>query len=245
MGHGTGSAPAVAHRAAFVDVDRALVAADTLGGLLAHLLPDRRPGRAEPGVGPLSTARAALHRLARSAAPRQERYREGYRLLGGLPVGTVAAAGREWFAAAVREPGFFHQPVLAALREHRDRGELVVLVSGSFAACLDPIARHVGADAVLGTVPPARAGTYTGEAADLLTGPAKGAAVRRWMAEHGVPPAHCTAYGSAAADLSMLLQVGSPVVVGDDPLLTDQARRPHWRRLPATPLPAIPLSATG
>jgi HAD superfamily hydrolase (TIGR01490 family) len=233
MGYETGSAPFVAHRAAFVDVDRALVAADTLGGLLAHLLPDRRPGRAEPGVGPLSTARAALHRLARSGAPRQERYREGFRLLAGLPVGTVAAAGREWFAAAARQPGFFHEPVLAELRDHRDAGDLVVLVSGSFAACLSPIARHVGADAVLGTVPEARAGTYTGGIATLLVGPAKGAAVRRWMAENGVAPMHCTAYGSAAADLSMLLQVAHPVVVGDDPVLTDHARRPNWRRLPA------------
>jgi HAD superfamily hydrolase (TIGR01490 family) len=227
------------HRAAFVDVDESLVATNTLADLLAHLQPGRRPGRNgpfEPAVGPLGagSARGALRRLAISGAPREAQDRACYRLYAGLPVGAVAAAGREWFTAASHRPSFFHQPVLTALHEHRERGDLVVLVSASFAACLNPIARWVRADAVLCSAPVTLSGMLTGEVDPLLTGAAKGAAVRGWMAEHGLPPADCHAYGDHAGDLSMLLQVGHPVMVGTDPVLAEYAERCDWRRLPGT-----------
>jgi HAD superfamily hydrolase (TIGR01490 family) len=225
--HGTGQG--AAHRAAFVDVDETLVAANTLASLLEHLQPGRS---AEPGVGTLRTARSALRRLAISGEPRERQDRECYRLYAGQPVGAIAVAGREWFAAASRRPGFFHQPVLRELHEHRERGDLIVLVSGSFPAVLNPIARYVRADAVLASAPATAAGVYTGEV-DLLAGAAKGAAVRGWMAEHGLPPADCTAYGDQAGDLSMLLQVGHPVMVGTDEVLAEYAERCDWRRLPA------------
>lgn len=222
------------HRAAFVDVDETLVSTNTLADLLAHLRPVPRSGRAEPAVGPLGSgnARGALRRITISGAPREEQDRACYRLYAGQPVGAVAAAGREWFAAASHRPGFFHQPVLAALHDHRERGDLIVLVSASLGACLNPIARFVRADAVLCSAPAARAGVLTGEVDPLLAGAAKGAAVRGWMAEHGLPPADCHAYGDQAGDLSMLLQVGHPVMVGTDQVLAEYAERCDWRRLP-------------
>jgi HAD superfamily hydrolase (TIGR01490 family) len=218
------------HRAAFIDVDETLVTTNTLASLVEHLQPRKR---AEPPVGPLCNARATLRRLALSGASRDERDLGTYKLYGGQPVGPVAAAGREWFAAACRRSGFFHQPVLAALREHHAHGDLVVLVSSSFAACLSPIARRVLADDVLCSVPRVACGVYTGEVDLLMSGAVKGAAVRRWMAEHGLPPAECYAYGRLASDLSMLLQVGHPVQVGTDEVLTEYADRGDWQRLPA------------
>jgi HAD superfamily hydrolase (TIGR01490 family) len=211
-------------------VDETLVTTNTLASLLEHLQPSRS---AEPPVGALRTARATLRRLAISGATRDEQDRGTYKLYGGQPVGAVAAAGRDWFAAACRRSGFFHQPVLAALREHHAHGDLVVLTSSSFAACLRPMARRVLADDVLGSVPRVACGVYTGEVDLLMAGAVKGAAVRRWMAEHGLPPAECYAYGRLASDLPMLLQVGHPVVVGADPVLSEYADRGDWQRLPA------------
>lgn len=218
------------HRAAFIDVDETLVTTNTLASLLEHLQPSRR---AEPPVGQLGSARTTLRRLAIAGVSRDEQDRGMYKLYEGQPVGAVAAAGREWFAAACRRSGFFHQPVLTALREHHAHGDLVVLVSASLAACLSPIARRVLADDVLCSAPRVACGVYTGEVDLLMTGAAKGAAVRRWMAEHGLPPAECYAYGHLATDLSMLLQVGHPVLVGTDEVLTEYADRGDWQRLPA------------
>ncbi len=118
------------------------------------------------------------------------------------------------------------------MRAHLERGDLVVLASEGFAACLDPIARHVGVDATLGSTPRSACGVYSGAVDTVLTGAAKGAAVRRRMAEHGIASADWFAYGDHASDLSMLLQVGNPVVVGADPVLAEYAERCGWRRLP-------------
>jgi phosphoserine phosphatase len=219
----------IAHRAVFVEVDGALAAGSTLRGLLDHLRP--KP-TTEPAVGDLAAAPARLRRLEEAGASAEQLAVAGYRLLAGQPVGAVAAAGREWFDRAHRQPGFFHHPVHAAVRGHRGRGDLLVLVSASCGACIAPIARYVRADATLASVPAEASGTYTGEVESLQVGVAKGAAVRRWMAEQGLAPADCTAYGAQAADLSMLLQVGDPVVVGVDPVLAEHAERYGWRRLP-------------
>jgi HAD superfamily hydrolase (TIGR01490 family) len=239
-----GSGPAMtAHRAVFLDVDGTLTTGATLRGLLEHIRP--KP-RAEPTVGHLASAPARLRRLEASGASRAELARSCYRLLAGQPAGAVAASGREWFDRAHQRPDFFHRTVRAAAREHANRGDLLVLVSWSYPACLAPLARHLRADAVLGSTPRVASGVHTGEVAPLLVGAAKGAAVRRWMAEHGLPPADCSAYGAHACDLSMLLQVGDPVVVGDDPLLAEYADRHGWRRLPGArdALPAVPLAAS-
>ncbi len=230
-------------RVAFVNVDGTLTTCMTLRSLLDHIRPG--PG-SEPTVGHLGSAPARLVRLDGSGASPEELVRAYCRLLAGQPVGAVAVWGREWFDRAHRRPGFFHRPVRAAMREHADRGDLLVLVSGSVGACLAPLGRYVRADAMLGSTPRAVSGVYTGEVHPVLAGEELGAAVRRWMAEHGLSPADCCGYGSHASDLSMLLQVGDPVVVGDDPVLAEHAERHGWRRLPGAcdALPAIPLAAS-
>lgn len=211
----------------FSDVDETLIKVKSMFRFLSFYL-ERR------GEPPATYERLTgeLRQAARSGAPRAEINRRYYRLYAGEEAATLAAAGRDWFAAENESPGgLFHDGVRQALAAHAARGETVLLISGSFFACLDPIAEATGADRAFGSRPVIRDGRLTGEVLFSLIGPAKGRLARAAAALRGADLADCTAYGDHISDLDLLSAVGHPVVVGDDPELTEHARRAAWRRM--------------
>lgn len=140
-------------------------------------------------------------------------YYEAWR---GERLDVVTAWGTEWFAQRSATPGFYVPATRTALREHREAGDRVVLVSGSFPAVVDPVAADIGAWYVLCTRPEARDGILTGAVVgEPCIGEGKRRAVRD-LAE-GYPDidlADCYGYGDHPSDLPMLTEVGHPVVVG-------------------------------
>ncbi|MEV6318572.1 HAD-IB family hydrolase [Streptomyces sp. NPDC051776] len=226
-------------RAAFFDVDETLITRKSMlsflrsyYGWLGH--PDLA---AEEAV-------SALRATAAGPGGRAASNRAYYRLFAGHRVAEVAAAGQRWFDDGLRAGGLFHEPVLRALRRHRAGGDLIVLVSGSFSACLDPVAAYVDADVALGTVPETAGGRYTGEVREVRIGAGKAAAVTAVLRDRGLLAGDCHAYGDHASDLDLLSQVGHPVVVGEDPTLLERARVSAWRRLPGVNA-ATPLKSSG
>jgi phosphoserine phosphatase len=166
-------------------------------------------------------AARALRALAAGGAPREDVNRAYFQLFAGREVERTAAAGERWFEHERRTGGLFHPQVLAALWRHAAAGDL--------------------------TVPEIRAGRYTGRVAAPMLGEAKAEAVRAAADAHDVLLAESHAYGDHASDLPLLDLVGQPVVVGDDPVLTRQARSRGWLRLPrasagtaAPPRPGAP-----
>lgn len=200
--------------AAFFDVDETLITRTSAIDFLDHRM-DRSPA-----------ARAALAPAA--ALPRETAGHAYFALYAGLPVAEVAAQGRAWFAEVAA--GLFHPPVLAELRAHADHGRPIVLVSGSFAACVDPIAAAVGAVAVLCSRPRVASGVYTGHVDHMMIGAAKAVAVLAYLEATGCSASASYAYGDHVSDLPMLAAVGHPVVVGDDPGLAG---------IPARRLPGV------
>ena len=173
-----------------------------------------------------------LAAMAEAGASRADTNREYYRAFSGQPVRKIAEHGKRWFERSLSIPGFFHPPAVSALHRHRAAGDQTVLVSGSFSACLDPIAEALGADAVLCSEPIAADGIYTGEVAKTMIGDAKGIAAAEYARAHGIAPADCAAYGDHASDLALLSAVGHPPVVGADPVLAALATDLGWPRLP-------------
>ncbi|MDX3455656.1 HAD-IB family hydrolase [Streptomyces sp. ME02-8801-2C] len=222
-------------RAAFFDVDETLITTKSMISFLAFHWD--REGR-DPAD--LTAARATLGGRLRAGVPREQVNREYYRLLRGTREADLEESGGRWFARE-RLRGLFHPPVRDALRRHARAGDLTVLVSGSFAACLAPISRSVGADLLVCTTPEVVDGVLTGEVAGRpMIGEAKAQATRRIMTALRLAPEECFAYGDDASDLPLLTGVGHPVVVGTDPTLTSHVHRPHWTRLPgASPTGAL------
>ncbi|WP_229826389.1 HAD family hydrolase [Nocardiopsis terrae] len=229
-----------ARTGAFFDVDETLIPVKSMFDFLAFRL-------AELGRPPSAYAESAaeLRELAASGVPREEINREYYRLYRGASEQELMASGRRWFATRAAVPGFFLEGSVLALRGHLADGAHVVLLSGSFAPCLEPLARALGATAFRGTRPLVADGRLTGEVERPMIGPAKGEAVHEYAQQHGLDPAWSHAYGDHISDLPMLEAVGHPHVRADgDPALLGHASQRGWPRV-HDPAPATPSGDHG
>ncbi|MGZ9935215.1 HAD family hydrolase [Streptomyces sp. NC-S4] len=234
----TTAPPPTTHAVAFFDVDETLTTVKTMFDFYDYFL---------EAVGHTPEEQRRLHQdardLLRPGMPREQGNRIFYQRFAGYGAERTAAVGRAWFAQHLRQGGFFHEDVLAALTAHRERGLATVLVSGSFPAALDPVAAHVGADAVLCTRPEIQDGVYTGEVLTTMIGDAKTLAAREFLSGRGIGPGECFAYGDHVSDLGLLRLVGHPVVVGDHPDLLAEAALRGWHHLAGVPGAKKPLLA--
>ncbi|MER7574337.1 HAD-IB family hydrolase [Streptomyces sp. NPDC126514] len=179
--------------------------------------------------------RQRLKAMTAAGVPRAETNRAYFASYAGADARAVAALAEQWFRAELDQGAFFNDQVVAALRGHQRAGDLVVLVSGSFRACLAPIARHLDADIVVCSDPETAYGVYTGQVERPMIGEAKADAVRTLGTTGGLDLAASTAYGDHGSDLPLLRMTGRAVVVGDDPEMRQQARRHGWTVWPRTP----------
>ncbi|WP_051386149.1 HAD family hydrolase [Actinokineospora inagensis] len=219
-------------RAAFFDVDETVITVKSMFEFLRHWLDDETSYAATMN---------RVHAMAEGGVHRTEINRFYYRQFTGVPAAEVRAAGADWYQRYRRGPNAFHVATLRALADHRTRGDLVVLVTGSFRPILGPLMADIGADEALCSDPVIDVdGRYTGEVPIPMIGDNKTAAVAARIASLGLDPANCSAYGDHHTDLGMLSLVGDPVAVGSDPVLAAEATTHGWRTLPGT---TGPLSA--
>lgn len=208
--------------AAFFDVDETLIAVKSMFAFLRFHLH-------ECGESPSAYDRLAsqLNQAVADGVPRVEINRRYYRFYAGESAAKLAASGRRWFEQALTQ-GLWVAETKAAYRRHQEHGAKTGLMSGSFFACLDPIADHLGATWVDATQPLLRRGELTGEVHFPMIGAQKAAALDRRARRHGLDLARCAAYGDHPSDLPMLQHVGFPVVVGDNPTLVQTAAANGW-----------------
>ncbi|WP_211347096.1 HAD family hydrolase [Saccharothrix australiensis] len=214
--------------AAFFDIDETLIAGKSMFDFLRfHLADDRTPDRGQ------AARLAEFDRLvAAGGASRSTVNRQYYRIYRGVPADLVRRQGLEWFARSRRTAGFIKPEVVGALVRHRLSGHRVVLVSGSFPACADPLASALGAHHVLCTRPVVGPdGLLTGEVDRSVIGDVKSTAVRELARREGLSLPLSFGYGDHASDLPLLREVGHPVVVGADPELGRHADRNQWLRI--------------
>lgn len=208
--------------AAFFDVDETLLTVKSMISFYRFLAAREEPAEREARL-------TALQRLLDAGLPREQANVEYYRLLAGLSEDGVRAAGEDWFAEQL-ERGAVVRPVARRLAQHLARGHRVTLVSGSFPACLDPVARYFAVTTVLCSRPDIADGRYTGTLAEPMIGNGKARAVAAVVSTMD-DGSQSWAYGDHASDLPMLEQVGHPVVVGPDPVLRAQALQRGWERI--------------
>ncbi|MFI0264765.1 HAD family hydrolase [Streptomyces sp. NPDC017056] len=226
--------------AAFFDVDGTLTTATSMFRFLQYRM-------AADGLPPHRYAqeRRRLRAMTALGLSRTETNRAYFTNYQGLPAAEVEELAEQWFVAELRLGGFFHPAALESLRRHAASGEVTVLVSGSFPACLTPIARYVDADFVLCSEPEIVDGRYTGHIERPMIGEEKAAAVRKLADRHRIDLHAPAAYGDHVSDLPLLRLAGASVIVGTDPEMAKHARHHGWRSLPAAPAaPSLPLPYT-
>ena len=220
-------------RAAFFDVDETLISTKSMFVFLRYWI-ERRSSVSDA----YERVVADIHTQVKAGVDRMEINRMYYRLFAGVPLAHLLAAGQDWYRQYRESPTAFIGATLSAIAEHRARGDMVVLISGSFRACLQPLAADVLANQVVCTEPIVdEDGRLTGQVVRPMIGSNKAAAVAETITSLGLLPADCFCYGDHSSDLKMLLEVGHPRVVGGDLVLLKHARRNGWPVLPADPSP--------
>ncbi|WP_103532676.1 HAD family phosphatase [Streptomyces sp. SM11] len=205
-------------RLVFSDVDETLISVKSLFDFLDFYFTGRYGA---DGIRHAAETRRRIAALIGGGSPREVANRVYYEAWRGEQLDVVTGWGARWFSLRSSSERFYVPAVLAALRKHQENGDCIVLVSGSFAAVVDPIAADIGADHVLCTRPEVRDGIFTGSVAgEPCIGEGKRRAVRDLA--KGYPCINltdCHGYGDHPSDLPMLTEVGHPVVVGGSPEL--------------------------
>jgi len=139
---------------------------------------------------------------------------------------------REWYATEVSR--YFRAFVLDRVREHRDAGHAVALLTGGTHYLNDLIAEELGLDHVLASELEVVEGRFTGKPqGPLCYGRGKLAYAERFAGKHGVSLENSYFYSDSITDLPMLARVGHPVAVCPDPRLRREARNRGWPILDA------------
>lgn len=115
-----------------------------------------------------------------------------------------------------------------AIADHRARGDLVLLATGSTQYAAGPVARGAGIEHVLSSRLAVEDGRFTGRAEALCFGHHKVALVEGWAAAHGVDLRRSRFYSDSYNDLPLLARVGAPVAVNPDARLRRHARARGW-----------------
>lgn len=214
----------MARAAAFFDLDRTILRRSSTLALAGSF-------REYGVIGRTAMAKAALWQLlfvARGASAEAVRRaaEDGLMLLRGFTPREM----RELVAGAletVLRPLVYREP-LDLLRQHRERGDPVYIVSAALQEVVEAVADDLGFDGALGTVCEVEDGVYTGRSIRSLHGEAKAQAVRELAAELGYDLQASTAYSDSHTDLPFLEAVGQPVAVNPDRTLRRIAAERGW-----------------
>lgn len=119
--------------------------------------------------------------------------------------------------------------VVSTLRRHLDRGDRVVLLSGTLQPLAEALGERLGAHLSIGSGVIVRDGCYRqGLPQRHPFGRAKLKQTLELCREAGIPMAQVAAYGDSFHDRFLLESVGKPVAVNPDPPLRRLAQRLGW-----------------
>ena len=150
-----------------------------------------------------------------------------YRNYAGLPVREIkfAAADCVRYISRSRWLGGAREKI----QEHRDRGDRIVLVTGSLDFLMAPLAEELGGASVLAATLEEQGDRFTGRlVGEPVIAEEKRRKVLEFAAQNAIDLTQCHAYGDSSADLPMLEAVGFPHAVNPDRRLRAVARRCGW-----------------
>jgi len=122
------------------------------------------------------------------------------------------------------------------LHQHREQGEITVLVSGTPVPLLERLARDVDAEHVIGTELEIRDGIFTGRnSSPACIGDSKVALTKKYLLDKGIEIDYggSHAYADTISDQHMLAMVGHPVATYPDEALKQLAIERGWQIFPS------------
>ena len=217
--------------AAFFDLDKTVIAR---ASTVAFSRSFRRAGIISRRILLQAAWNGAVFHAFGANEERMRKFRESaLRITRGWDRDVVRAHVRENLTDVI-DP-IVYDEALDRLREHRDAGHLVFLVSASPEEIVLPLAEHLGVDGAIASRARVDAdGRYTGEVERYTYGPHKAEAIVELAAELDIDLATSWAYSDSATDEPMLRAVGHPVAVNPDRELARLAATEGWTVLSFT-----------
>ncbi len=115
------------------------------------------------------------------------------------------------------------------LAQHRDRGNILVIITSTNRFITEPIAKQLGVDDLIATDPEFKDGRYTGELAGIpCFQEGKVKRLQQWLKQTENTLHDSWFYTDSHNDLPLLQHVSHPVVVDADGILTEIARKKGW-----------------
>jgi len=178
-------------------------------------------------LGPWTVAAGAAWALARWAARRTASPFESKDYLRQAPCAALEALG----VVCVHDDVLprLRSDLLVALEGHRERGDLLVLLTGTFDFLGAEIAKALRLEAWAATVLERRSGHFTGRAVPPHPhGAGKVEVLLELARRHAIDLGRSTAYANRGSDIAQLALTAYPQAVSPDRALRAQARRAHW-----------------
>jgi HAD superfamily hydrolase (TIGR01490 family) len=142
----------------------------------------------------------------------------------------VTAFCVRWYEEVVRQ--YLVPEMRAVVREHRDQGHVLALLSSSTRYLAAPLAAELEIPHLLVTRLEVVDGCFTGRALlPLCYGRGKVHWASRFAEEQSIDLARSYFYTDSVTDLPVLEMVGHPRIVNPDRLLKREARRRGWQTL--------------
>ncbi len=152
--------------------------------------------------------------------------------LCGLEEGEIAELARDFVRAEIVP--LLRPELLDRIREHRERGDHLVLLTGTLEFIARPLAEHLAMDEVVATRPAIRDGRFTADPPlRHPLGLEKLDLARDLGQRLGIPASAWTAYGDSRYDIPLLEHCGQAVVVTPDAHLAALAEARGWEILNA------------
>jgi HAD superfamily hydrolase (TIGR01490 family) len=211
-------------RAALFDMDRTLVRKETASLYVRY---QRELGEARRRDLLRVTFWVAQYTLGIIDAP--EVAARAVRSFEGISESALAARCDDWFRRWV-EP---HVCDLGrrAVERHRERGDLLAIVTGASPYAAKPLGRRLGIPHIVSSeLEVDESGRFTGRfVSPLCIGEGKVERARRFAAELGFALEEATFYSDSFTDLPLLEVVAEPVAVNPDFRLRSIAKQRGWR----------------
>ena len=207
---------------AVFDVDRTLVPVTTTERIFIRYLFRKRV----LGVGAVAKTLLFMGRKLGKASPFEVIRRERA-YLSGLPYEKAVKLARRCFETDIKPR--ISRAGLQAIREHKEQGHQVVLLSGSLDFLLEPFKEYVGADHLIAANMEVVDGKLTGRiVGDYPYGGLKATIIQHYAEEHGLDFSRSYAYADHHTDHEVLGLFGNPVVVNPKKKMLEIAEREGW-----------------
>jgi HAD superfamily hydrolase (TIGR01490 family) len=213
----------MSRRAAFFDMDHTVVRVNTGTVFLSYAYERGRMSKRHVALGAWW---AALYRL--TLLDTDEAMNKAVATMKGREEQELSAFCRQMFADRLERE--ITDQARRAIEKHRQRGDVLVLLTASSIYAAQPVADYLGLDHVLATRLQVRDGRLTGQAVEppcMKEGKVYWA--ERLARQQDLDLGASAFYTDSHDDIPMLRRVGEPVIVNADLRLARMARKENWR----------------